>query len=292
MSGERTRLTTRLCLCRTITRDGGPGAAWALAWFSFTVGTGVDIFPVLLLFFAYSITVYVRVSEIRSIRQCFAAPAASTYLSSRSPGSPSAALAPCQRSKHEAAAARARALTHHFTHSTPHASRSHTHRMTRLVLSDAASHSPHARQQYNMRPPLAIARRSQRPRPLEQDSVHHGSLITRHTPTDVPLPAAARTPSHPSINVSSRRPTYIHPERDSATLAHICSLCLNRRTHPQHLLLRIPSTQYHRHGLSPCTLSCHPLRASNRFSAASSHATLVRRWKRGHGRRICDVSER
>ena len=192
----------------------------------------------------------------------------------------------------EAAAARARALTHHFTHSTPHASRSHTHRMTRLVLSDAASHSPHARQQYNMRPPLAIARRSQRPRPLEQDSVHHGSLITRHTPTDVPLPAAARTPSHPSINVSSRRPTYIHPERDSATLAHICSLCLNRRTHPQHLLLRIPSTQYHRHGLSPCTLSCHLLRASNRFSAASSHATLMRRWKRGHGRRICDVSER
>ena len=271
----------------TITRDGGPGAAWALAWFSFTVGTGVDIFPVLLLFFAYSITVRTG-SEIRSIRQRFAR----TSVVSFARVSGSAALAPCQRSKHEAAAARARALTHHFTHSTPHASRSHTHRMTRLVLSDAASHSPHARQQYNMRPPLAIARRSQRPRPLEQDSVHHGSLITRHTPTDVPLPAAARTPSHPSINVSSRRPTYIHPERDSATLAHICSLYLNRRTHPQHLLLRIPSTQYHRHGLSPCTLSCHLLRASNRFSAASSHAALVRRWKRGHGRRICDVSER
>ena len=215
-----------------------------------------------------------------------------TRLSSRSPGSP-------RRSHHANAAsmrqrqhAPGRSLITSLTHSTPHASRSHTHRMTRLVLSDAASHSPHARQQYNMRPPLAIARRSQRPRPLEQDSVHHGSLITRHTPTDVPLPAAARTPSHPSINVSSRRPTYIHPERDSATLAHICSLCLNRRTHPQHLLLRIPSTQYHRHGLSPCTLSCHLLRASNRFSAASSHATLVRRWKRGHGRRICDVSER
>ena len=214
--GERTRLTTRLCLCRTITRDGGPGAAWALAWFSFTVGTGVDIFPVLLLFFAYSITVYVRVSEIRSIRQCFAAPAASTYLSSRSPGSPSAALAPCQRSKHEAAAARARALTHHFTHSTPHASRSHTHRMTRLVLSDAASHSPHARQQYNMRPPLAIARRSQRPRPLEQDSVHHGSLITRHTNRRTATSGSAHT--KPSIHQRVIAAANVHPSR--ARLGH------------------------------------------------------------------------
>ena len=96
----------------TITRDGGPGAAWALAWFSFTVGTGVDIFPVLLLFFAYSITVRTG-SEIRSIRQRFA----HTHTSVVSFARVSAALAPCQRSKHEAAAARARALTHHFTHS-------------------------------------------------------------------------------------------------------------------------------------------------------------------------------
>ena len=209
--GERTRLTTRLCLCRTITRDGGPGAAWALAWFSFTVGTGVDIFPVLLLFFAYSITVRTG-SEIRSIRQRFAHVCAVVSFARVS-----AALAPCQRSKHEAAAARARALTHHFTHSTAarvsitytshDASRSIRHGFSLTARKAAVQHAP------------SISHCTALAAPSTTRAGLSASRLTHHAPhTNRRTATSGSAHTKPSIHQRVIAAANVHPSR--ARLGH------------------------------------------------------------------------